>query len=37
MVKEIDLMANYTRSKRNIEGRGASKSNIDRALARKVS
>lgn len=35
MGKEIDLMANYPRSKRNVEERGASKTEADRALARK--
>ena len=35
MGQEIDLMANYPRPKRNVEGRGASKTDIDRALARK--
>lgn len=35
MGKEIDLMINYPKSKRNVEERGASKSEEDRALARK--
>ncbi len=32
---EIDLMLNYSRSKRNVEGRDATKNPADRALARK--
>lgn len=35
MGQEIDLMALYPRSKRNVEERGASKTEQDRALARK--
>ena len=35
MGKEIDLMINYPKAKRNVEERGASKSEEDRALARK--
>ena len=35
MGQEIDLMINYPRPKRNVKGRGASKTDIDRALARK--
>ena len=35
MGQEIDLMANYPRPKRNVEGRGATKTDADRALARK--
>lgn len=35
MGKEIDLMINYPKAKRNVEERGASKSEVDRALARK--
>jgi SAM-dependent methyltransferase len=35
MGQEIDLMANYPRPKRNVEGRGASKTDVDRDLARK--
>ena len=35
MGQEIDLMINYPRPKRNVQGRGASKTDIDRALARK--
>ena len=35
MGKEIDLMANYPRSKRNVDERGASKTEADRSLARK--
>ncbi len=35
MKREIDLMLNYSRSKRNVEGRGATKNPADRALARK--
>jgi len=35
MKQEIDLMANYPRSKRNVEERGATKTPADRALARK--
>jgi SAM-dependent methyltransferase len=35
MGQEIDLMAKYPRPKRNVEGRGASKTDEDRALARK--
>lgn len=35
MGKEIDLMANYPRSKRNVDERGATKTEADRALARK--
>ena len=35
MGQEIDLMANYPRSKRNVEERGATKTDADRALARK--
>ncbi len=34
MGKEIDLMANYPRSKRNVDERGATKTEADRALAR---
>jgi SAM-dependent methyltransferase len=33
MGKEIDLMVNYPRSKRNVDERGATKTNADRALA----
>ncbi len=35
MGQEIDLLANYPRAKRNVEERGASKSEKDRAIARK--
>ena len=35
MGQEIDLMANYPRPKRNVEERGATKTDADRALARK--
>ena len=35
MGQEIDLMINYPRPKRNVQGRGALKTDIDRALARK--
>lgn len=35
MGQEIDLMVNYPRPKRNVEGRGATKTDADRALARK--
>lgn len=35
MGREIDLLANYPRSKRNVEQRGSSKTEHDRALARK--
>jgi SAM-dependent methyltransferase len=35
MGKEIDLLINYPKAKRNVEERGASKSDEDRALARK--
>ena len=35
MGQEIDLMANYPRPKRNVKGRGASKTDVDRALAQK--
>jgi len=35
MGKEIDLMINYPKAKRNVEERGVSKSEEDRALARK--
>ena len=35
MGQEIDLMTNYPRPKRNVQVRGASKTDIDRALARK--
>jgi SAM-dependent methyltransferase len=35
MKQEIDLMANYPRSKRNVEERGATKTPADRELARK--
>ena len=35
MGQEIDLMFNYPRSKRNIDERGATKTEADRALARK--
>jgi SAM-dependent methyltransferase len=35
MGQEIDLMINYPRPKRNVQVRGASKTDIDRALARK--
>ena len=34
MGKEIDLMVNYPRSKRNVDERGATKTEADRALAR---
>lgn len=34
MGKEINLMANYPRSKRNVDERGATKTEADRALAR---
>jgi hypothetical protein len=34
MGKEIDLLINYPKAKRNVEERGASKSEEDRALAR---
>ena len=34
MGKEIDLMINYPRSKRDVEARGESKTEADRALAR---
>ena len=35
MGQEIDLLANYPRSKRNVEERGQTKTEADRALARK--
>lgn len=35
MGQEIDLLANYPRAKRNVEERGAGKSEADRAIARK--
>ena len=35
MGQEIDLMANYPRPKRNVEERGATKTDADRTLARK--
>ena len=35
MGQEIDLMVNYPRSKRNVEERGSTKTDADRALARK--
>ncbi len=35
MGKEIDLLINYPKTKRNVEERGATKSEEDRALARK--
>lgn len=35
MGMEIDLMANYPRSKRNVEERGAQKTEADRAVARR--
>lgn len=35
MGQEIDLMVNYPRSKRNVDERGATKTDADRALARK--
>ncbi len=35
MGKEIDLMVNYPRSKRNVSERGATKTDDDRALAKK--
>ena len=35
MGKEIDLMVNYPRSKRNVSERGATKTDNDRALAKK--
>lgn len=35
MGQEIDLMVNYPRSKRNVDERGATKTEADRALARK--
>ncbi len=35
MGKEIDLLANYPKTKRNVEERGASKTEEDRAIARK--
>lgn len=35
MGREIDLMANYPRSKRNVEERGATKNESDRTLARR--
>ena len=35
MGQEIDLMINYPRPKRNVKGRGATKTDIDRTLARK--
>jgi ubiquinone/menaquinone biosynthesis C-methylase UbiE len=35
MQQEIDLMRNYPRTKRNLEARGAEKTETDRALARK--
>ncbi|GAA5163791.1 class I SAM-dependent methyltransferase [Viridibacterium curvum] len=35
MGKEIDLMVNYPRTKRNVSERGATKTETDRALARK--
>ncbi len=37
MGQEIDLMVNYPRPKRNVEERGATKTDADRALARKFS
>ena len=35
MGQEVDLLVNYPRSKRNVEARGASKTEADRAIARK--
>ena len=35
MGQEIDLLVNYPRPKRNVEGRGATKTDADRVLARK--
>lgn len=35
MGQEIDLMVNYPRAKRNVDERGAAKTDADRALARK--
>ncbi len=35
MGREVDLLVNYPRSKRNVDERGASKSEADRAIARK--
>lgn len=35
MGQEIDLMVNYPRAKRNVEERGATKTEADRAIARK--
>ena len=35
MGQEVDLLANYPRSKRNVEARGASKTEEDRTIARK--
>ena len=35
MGKEIDLLINYPKAKRNVEERGATKSEADRAMARK--
>ena len=36
MGQEIDLMVNYPRPRRNVEERGATKTDADRALARKL-
>ena len=35
MGREVDLLVNYPRSKRNVDERGATKSEADRAIARK--
>ena len=35
MGKEIDLLINYPKAKRNVDERGAEKTEEDRALARK--
>ncbi len=35
MGQEVDLLVNYPRSKRNVEARGASKTEADRAIARR--
>ena len=35
MGREVDLLANYPRSKRNVDERGATKSEADRAVARR--
>ena len=35
MGKEINLMVNYPKTKRDVKGRGAEKTEVDRAIARK--